>query len=182
MKVTVEDSRLVKMLKDPEQKRKAFELLVNKYSSQLYWQIRHMVISHDDTNDILQDTFIKAWSNLDKFRGDSKLSTWLYRIAINESLTALQKQKTLVDIDNPDEEVASQLESDPYFDGEETDVLLQQAIASLPEKQKAVFNMKYFQEMKYEEMSDVLETSVGALKASYHIAVQKIEDYFHRHD
>jgi len=179
---TIDDSELVKKLQDPAQRRMAFEQMVNKYTSRLYWQIRHMVLSHDDTNDILQDTFIKAWTNLDNFRCEAKLSTWLYRIAINECLTALQKQKTNIDIDNPDVDIANHLESDPYFDGEETDIMLQKALATLPEKQRLVFNMKYFQEMKYEEISDVLQTSVGALKASYHIAVQKIEEYFHQND
>lgn len=179
---TPEDKELIKMLADPAKKRAAFEITVNKYSSRLYWQIRHIVFSHDDTNDILQDTFIKAWANLEKFRGDSKISTWLYRIAINESLSFLQQKKNTIDINSPDTDLANQLESDPYFDGEETDILLQKALANLPEKQRMVFNMKYFQEMKYEEMSEILQTSVGALKASYHIATQKIEEYFNQHD
>ena len=177
-----DDSLLVEQLKEPSLRRSAFEQIVRKYTSQLYWQIRHIVLTHDDTNDVLQNTFIKAWMNLDNFRGDSKLSTWLYRIAINESLTFIQKQKDTIAIDDPDAGAANELESDPYFDGDETDLELQQALQTLPEKQRLVFNMKYYQDMKYEEMSEVLNTTVGALKASYHFAVEKIEKYFNEHD
>ena len=141
-----------------------------------------MVTYHDDANDVLQNTFIKAWTNLDNFRGDAKLSTWLYRIAANESLTFLQRRRDTVTIDDPEADLANRLESDPYFDGDETDLMLQQAIQTLPEKQRQVFNMKYFQNMKYEEMSEILDTSIGALKASYHFAVEKIEKYFNEHD
>ena len=179
---TPDDSQLVQRLQDPGQRRRGFELMVDKYKARLYWQIRHLVVYHDDADDILQDTFVKAWTNLDKFRGESKLSTWLYRIATNESLSFLQQQRTTVDIDTPDTDQTLQLEGDAYFDGDETEQMLQQAVASLPDKQRVVFIMKYFQEMKYEEMSDILQTSVGALKASYHIAAQKIEEYFHEHD
>lgn len=178
----IEDSDIVKQLNNPETRRSGFQTMVQKYSSQLYWQIRHIVIGHDDSNDVLQNTFIKAWTNLDNFRGESKLSTWLYRIAVNESITFIQKRKATIPIDDPEAAIAAQLESDPYFDGDETDIQLQKALQTLPEKQRLVFNMKYFQEMKYEEMSEILETSVGALKASYHFAVEKIQKYFNEND
>ena len=136
-----------------------------------------MVLSHDDTNDILQDVFIKAWTNLENFRGDSKLSTWLYRIAINESITFLNKKRSQnnISIDDDDTFLLNTIESDEYFDGDNAQKLLQKAILTLPDKQRLVFHMKYFEEMKYEDMSEILGTSVGALKASYHHAVKKIE-------
>ncbi len=157
----------------------AFNLLVNKYSRQIYWQIRRMVLSHDDANDVLQNTFIKVWGAFADFHGDSKISTWLYRIAANESLTFLNSQRAKYIADPLDLEdiMIQNLQADPYFDGDEAQLKLQKAIAQLPEKQRMVFNMKYYDEMKYEDMSEVLGTSVGALKASYHIAVQKIENY-----
>ena len=138
-----------------------------------------MVLSHDDANDVLQNTFIKAWTGIDSFRGESRLSTWLYRIAINETLTFLNRQPTVptVDIDSPEGSLADKLEGDPYFNGNDAQKLLQEALLTLPDKQRLVFNMKYFQEMKYEEMSQVLGTSVGALKASYHLAVKKISHF-----
>lgn len=163
------------MLQDPSTQRKAFERIVKAYSEQLYWQIRRMVVSHDDANDLLQNTFIKAWTNLDYFRGDAKLSTWLYRIAFNECLNFLNKQRAenQLSIDDADAALVNKLESDPYFNGDETQRLFQKAILLLPEKQRIIFNLKYFQEMKYEDMSEILGTSVGALKASYHHAVKK---------
>ena len=159
------EKETILMLQDPSTQQKAFERIVKAYSEQLYWQIRRMVVSHDDANDLLQNTFIKAWTNLDYFRGDAKLSTWLYRIAFNECLNFLNKQRA-----------ENQLSID------ETQRLFQKAILQLPEKQRIIFNLKYFQEMKYEDMSEILGTSVGALKASYHHAVKKIEDFFHQHD
>lgn len=174
----ISDSALVKMLKQPEQRRRGFELMVNKYSARLYWQIRHMVLDHDNSNDVLQETFIKAWLNIENFRGEARLSTWLYRIAANECLSFLQKQRNDEPIDNSESNVANQLEADPYFDGDETDKLLQTAVMQLPDKQRQVFTMKYFQGMKYEEMSEILDTSVGGLKASYHFATLKIEKFF----
>lgn len=178
----IEDSEIVKLLKEPENLRKAFELIVQKYTSLLYWQIRHMVLSHDDANDVLQNTFLKAWTGLDNFRSDSKLSTWLYRIAVNESITFINKRKQNLSLDDPEANVAETLESDQWFDGDETDIMLQKAIQTLPEKQRLVFNMKYYQDMKYEEISQILDTSVGALKASYHFAIEKIEKYFKDND
>jgi len=163
---------------DPIVQKKAFEQIVRYYSEKLYWQIRRMVLSHEDTNDILQNTFIKVWMSIDMFRGDAKLSTWLYKIAANESITFINKQRatTCISLDNEDANIAYKLESDDYFDGDEAQLKLQNAIATLPDKQRLVFNMRYFDEMAYDEMSDVLGTSVGALKASYHHAVKKIEN------
>ena len=181
-----DERRILEMLHEDEISRhRAFEAIVRNFSEQLYWQIRHMVLSHDDANDILQNTFIKAWTNLDSFMGYSRISTWLYRIAINETLTFLNKQKPNIPIETDEDgemSIADRLESDPYFDGDETERQLQAAIATLPDKQRLVFNMKYFNEMKYEEISEALGTSVGALKASFHIAVKKIEEYFNNAD
>lgn len=178
MKVT-DESSLIEQLQCAETRHKAFEQVVRKYSEQLYWQIRRMVLSHDDANDLLQNTFIKAWSNIDIFRGDSRLSTWLYRIALNETLTFLAHEKNLqaIDIDSPEGSMADRLEGDTWFDGDDAQKLLQEAILTLPDKQRLVFNLRYFEEMKYEEMSKLLDTSVGALKSSYHLAVKKISDF-----
>ena len=140
------------------------------------------MLSHDDANDILQNTFIKAWTNIDYFRGDAKMSTWLYRIALNESLTFLNKQRanSQLSIDDTDTEMLNKLESDPYFDGDETQKIFIEAIKRLPEKQQMVFNLKYFKEMKYEEIAEILGTSIGGLKASYHHAVKKIETFLEK--
>ena len=175
-----DDTEIVGRLHDPQQRHKAFTEIIKTYSEPLYWQIRRMVMNHDDANDLLQNTFLKAWSNIENFRGDAKLSTWLYKIAINESITFInkEKQKLNISIDDDDSFLANSLESDEWFDGDEVKLLLQKAIATLPEKQRLIFNMKYFDEMKYEEMSEILGTSVGALKASYHHAVKKIELFF----
>lgn len=178
MKATNE-ANLVEQLQCVETRNKAFEQVVRQYSEQLYWQIRRMVLSHDDANDLLQNTFIKAWSNIDSFRGDSRLSTWLYRIALNETLTFLahERNQQTIDIDSPEGSMADRLEGDTWFDGDSAQKLLQEAILTLPDKQRLVFNLKYFEEMKYEEMSKLLDTSVGALKASYHLAVTKISKF-----
>lgn len=175
-----DEAALINQLQCPETKNKAFEQVVCLYREQLYWQIRRMVLSHDDANDLLQNTFIKAWSNMDNFRGDSRLSTWLYRIALNETLTFLaheQQRMQTINIDSPDESMADKLEGDEWFDGDDAQKLLQEAIQRLPDKQRLVFNLKYFEEMKYEDMSKLLDTSVGALKASYHLAVTKISNF-----
>ena len=177
------EQQLIQELIDASTREKAFETLVREFQEQLYWQIRRMVLDHNDTDDILQNVFMKAWLGLDNFRGDARLSTWLYRIASNESINFIERQKSktlsLSNSENFDtNNIKIQLESDPYFDGEETEIQLQQAIQTLPPKQRQVFNMKYFQEMRYEDMSDILGTSIGALKASYHHAVQKITHFF----
>ncbi|NLX67734.1 MAG: RNA polymerase sigma factor [Bacteroidales bacterium] len=175
------EEQLLEELRDPQTSRNGFAKLVSEYSERLYWQIRKMVLSHDDANDILQDVFVKAWINLENFRGEAKLTTWLYRIAINESITFLNKKRIQnhVALDDGDSFLLNTLESDPYFDGDAAQALLQRAILSLPEKQRLVFQMKYSEEMKYEDISDILGTSVGALKASYHHAVKKIERFLH---
>ncbi|MDE5837593.1 MAG: RNA polymerase sigma factor [Paramuribaculum sp.] len=176
----LEDEQLTARLKDPSQCRAAFTEVIARYSRPLYWQIRRMVQNHDDTDDLLQNTFMKAWSNLDSFRGDAKLGTWLYKIAINESLTFLDKERKRLNISIDDEAcpLIEAIEADPFTDGDEIKKKLREAIATLPEKQRLVFNMRYYDELKYEDMSKVLGTSVGALKASYHLAVKKIEQYF----
>lgn len=173
------ENRLIEKLHNADTQQAAFSELVKEFSEPLYWQIRKIVLSHDDANDVLQNTFIKIWTSIGSFRGDSKLSTWLYRIAINEAITFLNKQRSAnnISMDDADTFLLSRLESDEYFDGDEAQLRLQKAILTLPEKQRIVFNMRYFDELKYEEMSDILETSVGALKASYHHAVKKIEDF-----
>ncbi len=176
-----DDRLLIDQLRNPATRRAAFSQVVHQYKEQLYWQIRRMVISHDDTDDVLQNTFMKAWQAMDSFRGDAQLGTWLYRIAANETLSHLEKQKRHSSCIAP-EDIKTQLESDPYFDGDETERQLQEAIAQLPERQRQVFLLKYYEEMMYEEMSRILNTSVGALKASYHHAVKKISDFFHRND
>ena len=176
---TYNEKEIIALLQDPARQKEAFECIVNEYSEQLYWQIRRMVLSHEDANDLLQNTFIKAWTNIDYFRAEAKLSTWLYRIALNECLTFLNKQRaaSTVSLDDPEADALQKLESDPYFSGDKAEMALQKALLALPEKQRMVFNLKYYQEMKYEEMSDIFGTSVGALKASYHHAVKKIEKF-----
>ncbi|MGI9547485.1 MAG: RNA polymerase sigma factor [Flavobacteriaceae bacterium] len=173
----ITEETLVQQLKQKESK--AFELLINRYKERLYWHIRRIVLDHDDTDDVLQNTFIKVYRNIDGFKGDSKLFSWLYRIGTNEALTFLKvKSKKLgLGMDEIQERMLHNLEADVYFEGDDIQLKLQQAIASLPEKQKLVFNMKYFEELKYNEISEILETSVGSLKASYHLAVKKIESY-----
>ena len=181
--MTVDERQLVTMLSDPSTQRKAFEQVVRQYSEQLYWQVRRIVLSHEDASDVMQNVMLKAWSSLDSFRQDSKLSTWLYRIAINESLDFVRRQK-VADIVSADDSVgiANTLMADRYFDGDETEAQLQEAIAQLPEVQRTVFNLRYYDEMKYSEMSKILNTSEGALKASYHIAVKKISEFFKQRD
>lgn len=175
-KLPVDEKRLVQLLKDPSTAHQAFETLVDMYSEPLYWQIRKLVVNHNETDDLLQNVFLKAWKNIHNFRGEAKLSTWLHKIAINESLNFLQqeRQKREIADDSGDDYLLNNIEADSYFDGDELQVALQKAIASLPEKQRLVFNMRYYDDMKYDEISDILGTSVGALKASYHHAVKKI--------
>ena len=173
------DENIIQQLKDENTRTKAFSSVVQKYQEQLYWLIRKMALSHEDTNDILQNTFLKAWSGLDSFRGDSQISTWLHRIAINETYTFLASMQmknieNTLDVENI---MVQNLQSDSYFSGDEVQLKLQKAILSLPPKQRMVFNMKYFEERKYEEMEEILGTSTGALKASHHHAVKKIENF-----
>lgn len=173
------EKNLVHDLQRAETRSRAFEDLVNTYKQRLYWHIRRIVLSHEDTDDVLQNTFIKVYKNIKGFRGDSKLYSWMYRIATNEALTFLKNRARKLDIGNGElqDKMLADLKSDVYFEGDAIELKLQQAIATLPEKQKLVFNMKYFEDLKYTEISDILETSVGGLKASYHLATKKIEAY-----
>lgn len=171
------DEEIITMYKNVETKNMAIHSMINQYQVKLYWHIRRIVIDHDDTDDVLQNTFIKAWKGLENFKGDSKLYTWLFRIGTNESISFLrQKHSNLSSIHPIEYHLSNTLSSDPYFKADEIQLKLQKAILSLPEKQRIVFNMRYYDEMPYEKMSEVLETSVGALKASYHIAAKKIEE------
>ncbi len=179
-----ENAELVQRLRDPQSCRAAFGEVIKQYSEPLYWQIRRMVQSHDDANDLLQNTFMKAWQSLENFRGDAKLSTWLYKIAINEAISHLERERKRQGLSLDDQEAAltNMIPADEHIDGDALAQKLRMAVATLPEKQRLVFNMKYYDEMKYEDMSQVLGTSVGALKASYHLAVKKIEQYFEDND
>lgn len=181
--MSIDDKEIIKQLADPKTQRVAFSKIVSQYTEPLYWKIRRIVLTHDDANDVLQNVFIKAWTNIGDFQNKSKLSTWLYRIAINESLDFLRKQKAASAISaDEDLSVANRLMADEYFDGDETEAQLQEAIAKLPDVQRTVFNLRYFDEMKYSEMSRLLDTSEGALKASYHLAVKKITEFFKSRD
>lgn len=181
MMKAIDEKDIILRLQDANTRDAAFTMLVNTFKKPLYWQIRRMVVNHDDADDILQNTFVKAWNALSSFRGDSKIGTWLYRIATNETLSFLERQRDIyTSLDNSEGHIIETLHSDPYFDGDETEKQLQQAIRQLPDKQRQIFIMKYFQDMKYEEISLVLGTSIGALKASYHHATKKICDFFNR--
>jgi RNA polymerase sigma-70 factor (ECF subfamily) len=174
----VEDSEILDKFTRESSRNEAFSLLLKKYQEKIYWHIRRMVLDHDDADDLVQDVFIKVWKNLASFRGDSQLYTWIYRIASNECITFLNRKKLRNSISLEDSEGQYLLETlaeSPYFDGDKAQMKLQKALLSLPEKQRLVFNMKYFDDLKYDEISDILGTSVGALKASFHIAVKKIE-------
>ncbi|MHA7830741.1 MAG: RNA polymerase sigma factor [Flagellimonas sp.] len=170
---------LVQELKQEESRSRAFVVLVDTYKERLYWHIRRIVLNHDDTDDVLQNTFIKVFKNIDNFKGDSKLYSWMYRIATNESLTFLKQKSRKMGVSDQElkERMVENLQADVYFEGDEIQLKLQKALATLPDKQKLVFTMKYFQEMKYKDISETLDTSVGALKTSYHLAVKKIEVY-----
>lgn len=173
------EDQFVQRLQDSSTSQEAFRELISVYKERLYWHIRNMVKNHDDTDDILQNTFIKVFKNIGQFKGDSKLYSWMYRIATNESITFLNKRARKLHITSEElqNQIIDNLESDVYFEGEEIQLKLQKAIASLPDKQQQVFNMKYFEELKYREMAEILNTSEGALKASYHIASKKIEEF-----
>lgn len=178
----ISEELIIAQLHDPATRAATFSYVVKKYSKPLYHHIRRIVISHEDSDDILQNTFIKAWNNISSFRGDSQLSTWLYRIATNETITFTSHKRPELQSLNDTTPIAELLESDPYFSGSHAQALLLEAISTLPERQRMVFNMKYFDDMKYEDISKILNTSVGALKASYHIAVKKIEEYIKNRD
>ncbi len=175
----IEEAILVEQLQNVNTKEQAFRVLIKEYKERLYWHIRKIVISHDDADDVLQNTFIKIFKGIDRFKSDSKLYSWMYRIATNESITFINKRakERNIDISQMKTELVSNLNSDQWFQGDEIQLILQKAIATLPEKQQLVFNMKYFDNMKYQDISEVLETSVGALKASYFHAVKKVEAF-----
>lgn len=173
----IAEETLIENLKQKDTQASAFEVLINTYKERLYWHIRRIVLDHDDTDDVLQNTFIKVFRNIDKFKGASKLYSWMYRIATNEALSFLKAKSKKLGVSNDElqERLANNLQADVYFEGDEIQLKLQKAIALLPEKQKLVFNMKYFEELKYKEISEILGTSEGSLKTSYHLAVKKIE-------
>jgi RNA polymerase sigma factor (sigma-70 family) len=180
----VEDSEILEKFSQVKTRDEAFNLLLNKYQQKIYWHIRRLVIDHDDADDLVQDTFIKVWKNLEKFRNDAQLYTWIYRIATNESITFLnkKKQRNNTPLDEVSAELSETLIASSYFNGDKVQLKLQQALLTLPEKQRLIFNMKYFDELKYDEISEITGTSVGALKASFHIAVKKIEVFMLNED
>lgn len=180
----VEDSEILEKFSSEKTRHEGFNLLLNKYQQKIYWHIRRLVIDHDDADDLVQETFVKVWKNLDKFRSDSKLYTWVYRIATNESITFLnkKKQRNNTPLDEVSDELAETLVASSYFNGDKIQMKLQQALLTLPEKQRLIFNMKYFDDLKYEEISEITGTSVGALKASFHIAVKKVEVFMLNED
>ncbi len=173
------EKRLVTALQNPKTQDTAFRELMGLYKERLYWHIRNIVKTHDDTDDVLQNTFVKVYKNISKFKGESKLYSWLYRIATNESITHINKiaKRQQVNVEDVQHQLADSLYADSYYNGDEIQLKLQKALATLPQKQQIVFNMKYYEDMKYTDISAVLGTSVGALKASYHHAVKKIENY-----
>lgn len=174
----MEDKKILELYREEGKQEFAFSLLVEKYSERLYWHIRKLTCSHEDSNDILQSSLVKIWENLPNFREESKLYTWIYRIATNETLTFLKKKRitAMLSLSNYDTTLANKLQSDPSFNGDKLQLALHRAILRLPDKQRAVFNMRYFQELKYEEISEIMDTSVGSLKASYHHAYKKIKE------
>lgn len=181
--IHVDDKELLQQFKVPSEKERAFTGIIKKYQEKLYWHIRRIVVAHEDANDILQNMFIKVWNSLQNFREDSQLYTWLYRIATNETLTFLEQQKkhSSVSLGDVESGLANQIKADQNFDPNKLEWKLQLAIQHLPEKQRIVFTLRYYDEMPYEQMSRVLETSEGALKASYHHAAKKIEDFIINH-
>ena len=175
-----DDKELLIQFRDPAKKERAFTAIIKKYQEKLYWHIRRLVVNHDDANDVLQNLFIKVWKGLENFREDSQLYTWLYRIATNESLTFLEQEKkrSVVSLEEEvDGGLGNKVKADSNFDANKLEWRLQVAIQQLPEKQRVVFNLRYYEEMPYQEMSRILDTSEGALKASYHHAVKKIEEF-----
>lgn len=175
----ITDKEILEKFQNANTQNSALTLLLNKYQKKIYWHIRRIVVDHDDANDVVQNTFIKSWNGLENFKEESQLFTWLYRIATNESITFLNKKKKnlRVSFDDVQHTLSRTLQDDNFFNGDEIQLKLQKAILTLPEKQRIVFNMKYYDDLKYEEMSEILDTSVGALKASYHHAVKKIEEF-----
>jgi RNA polymerase sigma-70 factor (ECF subfamily) len=179
----VDDKELLYQFRQPQLKERAFTAIVKKYQEKLYWHIRRMVIDHEDANDVLQNMFVKVWNALDNFREDSQLYTWLYRIATNECLTFIEqlKKRSTTSFNELESGLSNKIKADQGFDANKLEWKLQLAIQQLPERQRLVFNLRYYDEMPYEEMSRILETSEGSLKASYHHAAKKIEDYILNH-
>jgi RNA polymerase sigma-70 factor (ECF subfamily) len=180
---TASDAELLIDFRNPVTKEKAFTAIIKKYQEKLYWHLRRMVVEHEDANDILQNVLIRVWNGLENFREDSQLYTWLYRVATNECLTFLeqQKKKATVSMNDVENGLENKIKADKHFDSKKLEWKLLLGIQQLPEKQRIVFQLRYYDEMPYEEMSRVLSTSEGALKASYHHAVKKIEDYILNH-
>src|ERR1035437_4005564 len=173
------DKELLERFRNPDTRNYSFNLLIRKYQKKVYWHVRRLVVSHDDADDVTQETFVKVWKNLERFKEEAQLFTWIYRIATNESISFLRKKRNkffipFIDVEN---QLSNSLKSDNFFSADEIQLKLQKAILKLPEKQRIVFNMRYYDDLKYEEMSEMLGTSVGALKASYHFAVKKVEEY-----
>ena len=185
----ISDSEIIALFQTKANKEKAFSLLVKKYQQKIYFQVRRILLHHDDSNDVVQNIFIKVWNGLANFRQEAQLATWLYRITYNETISFITKRNkentlsfdTNLANENKTNYLENSLKADPYFDATELELVFQKAISLLPDKQKIVFNMKYFDELKYEEMAIILNTSVGALKASYHHAIKKIEEYIKNH-
>ena len=178
----MDDKDLLEKLRNKDSRNYGFNLLVRAYQERIYWHIRKMVIDHDDADDLVQEVFIKVWNNIDKFREDAQLYTWIYRIATNECLSFLAKKKRrfFLPIGDVEGELSSKIDHSAYISGDEIQLKLQKALLKLPNKQRLVFNMKYFDEMKYKDISEITDTSVGALKASYHLAVKKIEEFINQ--
>ncbi len=185
--IEIEDSEILNLFQNEQTREKAFSLLVKKYQERLYWHIRRMLVHHEDTNDVLQNMFVKIWRSLANFRQDSSLYTWMYRIATNETLTYLEQQKKRRSLSISDDGselgsvLSNSLKAEKGFDANNLEWKLQLAIQSLPEKQRAVFTLRYYDEMPYEKMAEVLETSEGSLKASYHHAAKKVEEFIRNH-
>ena len=173
------DKEILELFRKPEQRSKAFEILVNKYQQRVYWIIRRVILNHEDTNDVMQETFIKIWQNIVNFKHHSSFFAWICRIALNESYNFIRRKKQLRQLPTTElkDEMLQTMKDDPWFDGDQAQIKLQKAILSLPQKQQMVFNMRYFEEISYEEMAGILNTSEGSLKASYHWAVKKIEEF-----
>src|SRR5690554_2341441 len=181
----MDDAIILQKFAESNTREEAFGMLLDKYQQKIYWHVRRFVLDHDDANDLVQDIFIKVWKNLDRFRADAQLYTWIYRIATNECITFLNKRKQNLNISLDDESsgfLADTLTETSYFNGDQAQIKLQEALLTLPDKQRLVFNMKYFDDLKYEEISEIVGTSVGALKASYHLAVKKIERFLSETD
>jgi RNA polymerase sigma-70 factor (ECF subfamily) len=179
--IETNDKEILSAFRVMESRNYAFNLLVNKYQQIIYYHIRRIVINHDDTDDLVQNTFVKIFEHLKDFREDAQLYTWIYRIATNEALAFLKSKRSMISFDDAEHQLSNNMKDSQFFTGDEIQMKLQKAILTLPEKQRLVFNLRYYDEMKYEDMSAVLDTSVGALKASFHIAVKKIEEIITQH-